>query len=241
MDILLRNKVLENLRDLQDLKYRDFHTKLIPGADKDLFIGVRMPQLRKYMKQIAKDGEANQVIENILEIAEAGKEPLYYEERVICGILIGMTIKDYDTWENLARRFVPLIDNWAVCDGACASMKVIAKHQHEAWPFLKKYLEDNREYYIRFGVVMLMDWFIDEEYIDRVLLELQKAKTDDYYAMMAVAWALSVCFVKFPEKTMEVIKTGSLDVVTHNKTIQKIRESYRVDAETKKELQNYRR
>lgn len=241
MDIIFREKMLEELFKLEDPGYREFHTKLIPGADKTRFIGIRMPILRKYIKKLSKDGKAEAAIENILSTFAQMPEKIYYEERLICGILIGTSVKDYDRWQQLIKRFVPLIDNWAVCDGACASMKIASEYREKTWDFMKDYLYDEREYHIRFGVVMLMDWFIDNEHIDLVLAEMEKVKTDDYYAMMAVAWALSVCFVKFPDKTMRLIEAQNLDIRTHNKTIQKIRESLRVDNEIKKELLAYRR
>lgn len=229
-----REKILNELYELKDEKYREFNIKLIPNIREDKIIGVRIPNLRKFAKNLLKEEV------NIAELL-ALKDQLFYEEKLLLGYMIGYKKQEFESWKNLVEAFVPLIDNWSVCDGACSTMKIANIYQEKTWEFIQKYLEDTREYYIRFGVVMVMTYYLNDQYIKEALEKLIKVKTDDYYAMMAVAWAVSVAFVKYPDLTFEVIKNNQLDVVTHNKAIQKIRESYRVSKEIKDELLKYKR
>lgn len=234
----MRQEIIEKLKELQDLKYRDFNKPLIPNVAEDKIIGVRLPVLRKIAREIVKtDG-----LSYFCEIVNTQVEELYYEEKMLAGMTIGYAKLDIKQWCNLMDRYVPFIDNWAVCDSVCSSMKTIVNnHQKEIWDYMQKYLEDNREFHIRFGVVMAMDYFVNDKYIDKFLEKLKTVKTTDYYAMMAVAWAISVVFVKYEEKAMELIKSNSLDIVTHNKVIQKIRESNRVEKEKKILITKFKR
>ena len=211
-----REKILNELYELKDEKYREFNIKLIPNIREDKIIGVRIPMIRKFAKTLLK-------------------------EKLLLAYMIGYKKQEFESWKNLVEAFVPLIDNWSVCDGACSTMKIANIYQEETWELIQKYLEDTREYYIRFGVVMLMNYYLNDKYIKEALEKLTKVKTDDYYAMMAVAWAVSVAFVKYQDLTFEIIKNNQLDLVTHNKAIQKIRESYRVSKEIKDELLKYKR
>ena len=137
--------------------------------------------------------------------------------------------------EDLAS-FIPLIDNWAVCDSCCASFKFTAQYREELYPFIKSYLSGS-EYEARFAVVMLMDYYLTDGYIDEVLSLLCEIKSDYYYVNMAVAWALSVAFVKYRDKTLPYLTQKTLTPAVQNKTIQKIKESYRV-TDTDKQLLN---
>ena len=136
------------------------------------------------------------------------------------------------------ERFIPRIDNWAICDTFCGDLKFADKEENRqlVWNFLQPYLSDEREFFVRFGTVLLLSHCVDEEHIDSVLRLMEGVRHEGYYAKMAVAWTLSVCYVKFPEKTEKILRTGSLDNFTQNKTIQKIRESYRVSKEDKQRL-----
>ena len=221
----------KDLFNMQDEKYRQFQIKLCPGVNN--IIGVRLPELRKYAKNISK-------VVNYAEIPTK-----YYEEVMLKGMLIGLEKEiNYEQIEN----FIPLINNWAVCDTFCGSLKKKVKNDKERmWDFLQKYLKSKKEYEIRFAVVMILDYYIDPKYIDKVLKLLSKIKHEGYYAQMAVAWAYSVCFIKFYDKTKkffeeELIKkennkfTIKIDNFTYNKSIQKAIESYRLTKEQKDEL-----
>ena len=138
---------------------------------------------------------------------------------------------------------VPRIDNWAVCDTFCGDLKFADREENRrrVWEFLQSYLSDDREYFLRFGVVMIMDHYIDVSHIDSILKILAGIHHEGYYVKMAVAWALSMCYVAFPQKTEALIKNNRMDDFTHNKTIQKIRESYRVSKEDKERLKGLKR
>ena len=215
---------------MQDEKYSQFQIKLCLGVNN--IIGVRLPELRKYAKNISK----------LVSYAEIPTK--YYEEIMLKGMLIGLEKEiNYEQIEN----FIPLINNWAVCDTFCGSLKKVKNDKERMWYFLQKYLKSQKEYEIRFAVVMILDYYIDQKYIDKVLNILSKIKHEGYYAQMAVAWAYSVCFIKFYDKTKkffeeELIKkennkfTIKIDNFTYNKSIQKAIESYRLTKEQKDEL-----
>lgn len=203
----------------EDLKYRDFHSKLIPGLDKNNIIGVRIPVLRRLAK--------NAVKENV-QVSDK-----YYEERMIKGMMIGYEKCSVEKHIRDLKAFIPLIDNWAVCDCVCATLKFTNKNLNEMWNFILPYLNSTEEYEIRFAVVMMMSYFLTDEYIDRVLDCYLEIKSDAYYVNMAVSWGLSTAFVKYEDKVMPVLEKKLLSPWVHNKAIQKIRESYRADKKTK--------
>lgn len=145
-------------------------------------------------------------------------------------------ILDWITW------FVPMIDNWSVCDSFCAGLKIAKKKKEEMWEFLMPYLHSEREYDLRFVIVMWTHYYIEENYVDRVIYHIDKIHHEGYYVKMAAAWCLSICYVKFPEKTLSYLKGDNyLDDFTYNKTIQKITESLKVSKEEKINLRAMKR
>lgn len=223
-------EIRQRLKSLADTEYQKFHSGLCPNTDN--IIGVRVPVLRSIAKEIAHSGD-------FLDLLAAECE--YYEEIMLQGMLIGMIKSDFDTIIGYVRDFVPKIDNWAVCDTFCAGLKITKKNLDKMHAFILPYLNSDKEFDVRFGAVMLMDYFISEEYIDKTLSLLDTVKHDGYYAKMAVAWAISVCYVKFPERTMAYLKDNSLDDFTYNKALSKICESLRVGKEDKKIIKSMRR
>ncbi|MGN0022447.1 MAG: DNA alkylation repair protein [Elusimicrobiaceae bacterium] len=216
------------LKQNSDEKARKFSASLIPGAN---LLGVKLPVLRKLAAEIAKgDWE-----EFFLYAPEE-----YTEYVMLKGFLLGH-IKDIKTLLKYLKLYIPKINNWAVCDSPLSSLKLIKKHQAEVWRFIQPYVKDKREYYARAAACLLMDFFVDEVYIDRTLLALREIKAEEYYRQMAVAWAVSVCYVKFPEKTESLLKNNDFDDFTHNKAISKIRDSFRVSKEDKERLKSLRR
>ena len=157
-------------------------------------------------------------------------------------MLIGF-IRNTDIKEVLSiiKNFVPKIDNWAVCDIFCSGLKIVNKNKETVWNFIQKYLKSKKEFELRFAIVMMLDYFICEKYIDRVLTILDNIKHEAYYVKMAVAWTISVAFVKFKDKTMKYLKKNNLDDWTYNKALQKICESLRVSKETKKIIKAMKR
>ena len=226
-----QEEIEEELKSLADEKYKDFHSKLCPGTEN--IIGVRSPVLKKFAKQIAKE-------EGITYLNNAKDD--YYEEILLQGLVIGFyPWKEIEDCLQALKKFIPKIDNWAICDMTAAGLKLTKKYPTQMWNFLESYWKSQKEFEIRFAVVMLLDFYITEEYIDRVLEIYQKINHEGYYVKMAVAWGISICFIKFPEKTKLVLQNNTLDNFTHNKAIQKIIESYRVDPKTKELLKKWKR
>ena len=157
------------------------------------------------------------------------------------GMVIGLIKKNPEDILNYVKNFVPKIDNWAVCDTFCSSLKFVSGNKKLVWDFIQPYFKSKKEYDIRFGYVMLLSYYIDTDFIDRVLKLIDEFKDERYYAKMAAAWALSICYITFPEKTFEYLKISKLDNWTFNKSIQKICESLRVDKSTRAMLKCLKR
>ena len=222
----LRDKLFE----LSDDKFKTFHSRLCPNTDN--IIGVRLPLLRQLAKEIAK-GDWRNFLSN-------SKEE-YYEEILINGLVIAYAKCDVEERLNYIESFVPKIDNWAICDSFCNTLKFVNKNKEIMWEFIQSYLKSYNEFEIRFAVVIILNYYITEDYIDLVLKTLDNIKHDGYYVKMAVAWAISMCFIKFEEKTMAYLKDNSLDDFTYNKSLQKICESLRIDKNTKELIKSMRR
>ncbi len=222
--------VREELKKNTDPDYREFHKSLVPGMGN--FLGVRVPQLRRISKKAAR--------EDYWRFAKEADTEMY-EELMVRGMMIGYARLSKEEQRRELEAFVPYINNWAICDCCCATYKFMKKGQEEWFAFLKVYADSVQEYKIRFALVSMLDFFINEEYIDQVLEILGKVRHEGYYVKMAAAWAVSVCYVKFPEKTEVFLRKNLLDDFTHNKAIQKIRESYRVSKEEKERLKELRR
>ncbi len=223
--------LLERLRALSDETYRKFNESLIPGAENTSY-GVRMPQLRAIAKEL--------VHADWQQFLSDAQDCRVHEVVLLRGLVIAAAPCDYSRRLELLAAYIPDIQNWAVCDCVCSSIHSAKKHLPETWAFLQPWLRSQAEFELRFGVVMLMDYFIQEAYIDQVLELLQSIRHDGYYVNMAVAWALSVCFVKFRAKTLRLIEARSLSPWVQNKTIQKCRESRRVSPEDKALLLQFR-
>lgn len=224
----MKDEIRQTLIDMGENKYGDFQSVLVPG--KNNIIGVRIPKLREYAKRLAKEHS-----ESALE-----GEDIYYEEVMLRGLIIGYLKTDTNKRLRLIEAFVPLIDNWAVCDTFCSTLRFTDKNREVMWNFLQPYIRSEKEFYARFGAVMLLDYYISEEYIDRTLTELSKINTAEYYSSMAVAWAVAECYIKFPDRTEPYIVQKIFDKDTHNRAIQKICDSFRVDSAKKIELKGYR-
>ena len=209
-----------------DEKYKAFHIKLTPGIDENKVIGVRVPVLRDYAKKLKKEG---------ITPSDIPKE--YYEEIMLCGMLTGLEkYADADAFIAAVKDFLPYITNWAICDIFCGGLKQTKKFAKDVLDFIRPYAYSDKEYEARFAAVMLLDHYITDEYIDGTLLLLKDIHQEGYYAKMAVAWAYSAALVKYYDKTLQFIKTAELDKFTHNKSIQKARESYRLTEQQKAEV-----
>ena len=228
----MKQKIKEELKGLADKKYQEFHKSLCPGTEN--ILGVRVPVIRKYAKKLSKEYDIQYLLKNI--------DNESYEEIMLQGMLIGLEKGNniQDILKDI-ELFVPKIDNWAVCDTFCSSLKITKKHLEEIWCFLQKYLVSNKEFEIRFGVVMLLDYYISEQYLEKILNIFENIKSDQYYAQMAVAWAISICLIKFYDRTIEYLKKSKIDKFTYNKALQKAIESYRISDEQKAELRKMKK
>lgn len=227
----MKQKIKQELIELQDKKYQEFHGGLCPGTEN--IIGVRVPILRNYAKELLKKYEFSYLMNNI--------DNEYYEEIMLQGILIGLAKEDFKTILAHIENFIPKIDNWAVCDSFCAGLKITKKHEQEMWEVLQKYLRANKEFEIRFGIVMILDYYIEEPYLKRDFKIFDQIKSTEYYVQMAVAWAISICLIKYYEETIAYLKKSKLDKFTYNKALQKAMESYRITPEQKQELRNMKK
>ena len=229
----------ERLFALTDEAYKIFNEKLVPGTGET--IGVRVPKVRELAKTVAKEDADGFLAE--MEVAGAN---FYQEELMLWGMVIGYSKMPLEErWKRL-DSWVPKINSWAVCDCGNSTLKFMKKYPEESFAYVCKYLESENEYEVRFAVVTLMEYFITEEYISRLLEIYRKISHEGYYVKMAVAWAVSVCYVKFPGQTRGLLEKGSrqaggLEDWTHNKAIQKIRESRRVSEEEKVYLNGLKR
>lgn len=226
MDPLIR----EQLFALSEEEYRIFTSRLLPGTKN--ILGVRLPALRKIAREIAKEDWRNFLKDKTNE---------YFEETMLQGMVIGYGKAGIEEILGYVTDFVPKIDNWSVCDSFCNGLKITKKNKEKVWEFLKPYFSSDKEFHVRFGVVMLLHYYIDDEYIDRVLDTLDKIEHEGYYVRMAVAWAVSVCYIKMSEPTLAFLRNNHLDDFTYNKSLQKITESLKVDKETKAFIRTMRR
>lgn len=223
--------IREQLLELAEDSYKDFSSNLLPGVNN--LIGVRIPYLRKIAKQIVKS-DWKSYIENDDEI--------YFEEVMLKGMIIGyLENKDIEEILKYISDFVPKINNWSVCDSFCVGLKITNKNRERVWEFLKPYLCSDKEFEVRFAVVMMINFYINEDYVKLVLKKLDNINHDGYYVKMAVAWAISISFVKFEELTLDYLKNNNLDDYTYNKSLQKICESLKVDKSTKDVIRSMKR
>lgn len=232
---LLQGKpVREHLLALSVNSNKAFAEKLNPGVDNVL--GLRLPDMRKLAVQIAKSDWKAYL---------ATAPSFYMEERMLQGLVLGYVKPDDDieSYLSYVTRFVKIINSWSVCDSFkfAGTGKYLSVHSDRIWEYLKSFILSEKEYEIRFGVVMTMKYFIDESHIDELFGFYDNITHDAYYVKMAVAWAISFCFVAYPGKTMEYLKRAKLDDFTYNKAIQKTVESYRVDETMKAKLRSMRR
>lgn len=224
------DKIREKLFEKQDLKYKEFHSSLCPNVDK--IIGVRVPELRKMAKEVAA--------QNYESFFEQVKDE-YYEELVLQGLVIGYAKISIEETFKYLKIFVPKINSWAVCDTTCSNLKITKKHMNEMWEFLEQYINSDKEYEIRFALVMYLNYYLTDEYIDEILQKIDKIANKEYYVQMAIAWLISFAYIKQKEKIEKYLLKNNLDVFTQNKSIQKICESYRVSKEDKEKLKQYKK
>lgn len=219
------DEIRKRLFELQDTKYRDFQSKLIPSIDPETVIGVRTPELRKFSKEILKSGDYAEFLSDLPH--------KYFDENQLHAFLIS-GMKDYEECLNALGNFLPYVDNWATCDQM--SPKVFKKHRTELVQKIKEWIGSTDVYTIRFAVGMLMEHFLDEDFSEEYPEMVSKLRSDEYYVNMMIAWYFATALAKQYNVILPYIEQKKLDTWTHNKSIQKAVESYRITDEQKEYL-----
>jgi 3-methyladenine DNA glycosylase AlkD len=227
---MTQQEIKQILAEQADLAYRDFNSSLIPGTEN--IIGVRIPKLRSIAKQIAREDWRGY-------LADASDDT--YEEIMLQGLVIGYAKTDIDEILDYFADFIPKIKDWSVNDCVCSTLKIVQKHREKCWDFLMQYKEHDSEFEQRVVAVMLMDYYLVDDYIDRVFAVWDELQHPGYYRMMGVAWGIATAYAKYPEKTHAFLLNNHLDDATYNKAIQKMLESYRIAPEQKEILRQMKK
>lgn len=238
-----KEKIRELLEEMAEPDYAEFSGSLL--GREAVMLGVRLPKIRKLAKEVAKK-EGREYLEKTLSgnngvvkpHGTSAEEMRYMEELMLYGMVIGCMKERLEELFPYIERYVARIDNWSLCDSFCAGLKQTKKQPELMWDFLQPYLKSDKEFELRFGVVMLMDFYVTPEYIYELLRIFDNIHHEGYYVKMAVAWALSVCLVKEWDKSFAYMGSSEnhLDDFTFAKTVQKCRESFRLTSEQKESL-----
>lgn len=226
----MQEEIRKKLFLLQDEKYRKFHSNLCPGINN--IIGVRVPKIRVLVKELIKTNYKD-YLNNV--------ENKYYEETLIEGLIIATSKMTLDEKLYYLKLFVPKIDNWAICDIICSGFKFKEKDLLFAWDFILSYQQSNKEFELRFMLVMMINYFLIDSYLEKVFKIIDSIKTDYYYTNMAIAWLISIAYIKNKEKTLKYLGNNNLTKFTYNKSLQKIIESNRVSLEDKEMMRRMKR
>jgi 3-methyladenine DNA glycosylase AlkD/GNAT superfamily N-acetyltransferase len=234
MEKFIGTDIQRRLREMQDTKYADFQMALIPGMERERAIGVRTPQLRALAKELYKASQKGDDAAGRELDAFIGTLPHKYFDEMQLHAFVISEIKDFDTCMAEVERFLPHIDNWATCDQL--SPKVFRKHRRELLAHIDRWLESEHTYTVRFGMGMLMQHFLDEDFDISYMDRIAEIRSDEYYINMMIAWYFATALAKQPEPALAVLKEQRLAKWTHNKAIQKAIESRRITDEQKEYL-----
>ena len=225
--LLEMDKILEILYSHQDVKYGDFIAKLVPTLPREKFIGIRSPQFKKIVKELeaVSESEVSEFLENLPH--------KFHEENILQVMLINRE-KDFEKCVAMLEAFLPYVDNWAVSDGLGG--KAFEKNHEKLLPYIKKWISDDKPYTKRVAMLFLKKYFLDEDYRPEYLEEAAKIRSDEYYVNMMTAWLFADALVKQWDSAVVFLQEKRLDDWTHNKTIQKARESFRITEEQKEYL-----
>ena len=226
-------KVQKDLFEMQDLKYRDFQSKLMPTVDKAKVIGVRIPQLRKYASNFLKLLSREEIEEFMQTLPHQ-----YYEEDNLHAFIIEK-IKDYEECINALNAFLPYIDNWATCD--MMNPKVLKKESERLLEQVKVWLKAKETYVVRFAMGCLMNYYLDEYFTEECANMVAEVQSDEYYIRMMQAWYFATALAKQYDAVLSYLLEHKLSMWVHNKTIQKAVESYRITPEQKEYLKRLKR
>lgn len=219
--------IIDELFKLQDKKYRELQIKTIPNVTSDTIIGVRTPELRKFAKDLVKN---NNYLSFLDELPHK-----YFDENQLHAFTISL-LKDYDECIMYVNKFLPYVDNWATCDQM--SPKVFKNNTDKLLEQIKVWIKSNEVYTIRFGIGMLMQYYLDDNFKLEYLSMVSNIKSDEYYVNTMIAWFFATALAKQYKSTLPFIEGKKLEKWTHNKTVQKAIESYRITSEQKEYLRS---
>jgi len=223
-------KFVEYIINLQDIKYKEFHSSLVLNSKYEM-IGIRLPIMRDIAKKIAKG--------DILGFLKYAQDK-YYEEVMIQGLVISH-IKDESIFYEHFKSFIPKIDNWALCDSFCNSIKIVEKYEEKYFKETIKLAKDKGEFISRVGLVTILNHFVSKKNLSTIFDMLNNIDSDLFYINMAEAWLICEMYIKFPKETEDFLKSNKLNTFTQNKAISKIRDSYRISKEEKDMLNKYKK
>lgn len=226
----IRKEILQRIFTLQDLQYRDFQAKLMPTVDKSTIIGVRTPELKKLAKEFGKREDVGAFLDELPHT--------YYDENNLHGFLL-CEDKDFDRVIARIDAFLPYVNNWATCD--LLSPKVFKKHKAALLPHIRRWLASDKVYTIRFGIETLMSHYLDADFAPEYLDWVAAVESEEYYVNMMIAWYFATALAKQYDAALPILLEQRLAPWTHNKTIQKAIESYRITDEQKAYLRTLKR
>lgn len=222
--------IYHELETLIDPTYKSFTCKLLPNIHN--ILGVRLPELRRIAKRLAKTNNPS-VLEQISSTT--------FEETMLKGMVIGYLVLDTETTFILIHDFLPLINNWSTCDSFCSGLKITKTYPCEMWTFIQPYFTHTEPFYIRFALVMVIYYYTDLNHLLDIFNLLDNIHHSNYYVKIAVAWSLSICYLRFPSETLPYLHTNRLDDFTYNKALQKICESNLASSSTKSFIKTLKR
>ena len=222
---MISDEIRNELFKMQDIEYRDFNSKLIPTVKKEDMIGIRTPELRKYAKKLIKSEEMEEFLHSLPH--------KYFDENQLHAFIIS-EIRDFNICMDELINFLPYLDNWATCDQL--SPKIFKKYRNDLLPHIYEWLKSDKIYTVRFGIGMLMEHFLNEDFKTEYPEMVAAVRSEEYYINMMTAWYFATALAKQYESILPFIEGNKLDTWTHNKSIQKAIESNRISAEQKNYL-----
>ena len=223
----------EEIKKLKDAKYKEFNKNICKDTCYEM-LGVKIPLLRNIAKKISCQEDWEEYIDM--------NNVKYFEEVLIKGLIIAYRKLEFEEKKKYIKEYIPYIDSWALTDSFCPTLKIKEKDLINVWDFILPYTNSGKEFEVRFAVIMMLDYFIIDDYIDRVIEVLNEINHDGYYVKMGVAWCLAEIGIKYNSKIMKFLKgKNNLDNFTYNKTLQKMIESYRISDDQKDILRKMKR
>lgn len=228
--------IRNRLFNLRDSGYQKFNQKLCPDTKREI-LGIRIPQIRNLAKEILKENDN----EWISYVKDDSIE--YFEEVLVQGLLVGYSSLLFEEKLELLKYVIPRLDSWAMTDTIVPTLKIKNSSLKIYWDFILKYLKSDKEFEVRFSIISMLDYYITDEYVDEVIKFLNSVIHEGYYVKMGIAWTLAEIGIKYNNKLLSFLisNDNKLDKFTHNKTIQKMIESYRIDDEQKELLRSLKR